>query len=402
MDGTVTDCSFLENSCSGTNPAPVWIIGGGPSLLNEACDKIQASPAPKFAMNLAGRGRDGEPPLIRPNFWTSYDPTSKFHRSIFLDSSIDKFALAGRYKDLIPGGTEKLCDCPRVFFVERENRGYADFLGSKFDHVVNCRDSFIQAIDIAYRLGFRVFYCVGVDMMIRPSDAQIELALSVGVQYDRSRSLTTLALNRKNPDVLTKSDMLRHFLQEYHLKSGLPTSADAAKSLEEAGREKQYSFDVQKPFSDACSMDGHMWERVQFLRQARRNLSLCGVQLFSCTAGSRLNDYFPYISVAEAIRRVERYAGVPSNETTKGRYETVLPSIDLPYHKDVPPLAWDQTVAKRGLNIDADAAEQNKPPAKDIAPRDEAGEKADKNEARAKIASMLQELDGFQQNGIVE
>jgi hypothetical protein len=143
-----------------------------------------------------------------------------------------------------------------------------------------------------------------------------------------------------------------------------------------------------------------MWERVQFLRLARRNLSLCGVQLYSCTAKSRLNDFFPYIPVDEAIRRIEQHAGRLDSEETKGRYETVIPSMDLPYHKDVQPLAWDQTVQKRGLQIEAEKAEahqdRNHPAAANENPSPE------KIDVRKSIAEKLQELDGIKQNAIRE
>src|SRR5690606_19022260 len=99
------------------------------------------------------------------------DPAERFSRSLFLSSTL-KFMPKYRAMEFVPGGTEKVCDCPATFFSTVERRGYEDFLNPRSKSLINTRDTFTLAIDILYRLGFRTIYCVGTEMRIRPSEAQ--------------------------------------------------------------------------------------------------------------------------------------------------------------------------------------------------------------------------------------
>src|SRR5262245_23167651 len=83
-DGTRTEVA-LADAYAGPTRTACWLIGGGPSLVELPCQAIARSPVPKFAVNLAGTR------LLRPTFWTSYDPSARFHRSIYLDASVTKF-----------------------------------------------------------------------------------------------------------------------------------------------------------------------------------------------------------------------------------------------------------------------------------------------------------------------
>src|SRR5436190_10365851 len=100
----------LRGHFAGPVRSTCWIIGGGPSLREAPCDRVQLSPVPKFAVNLCGFG------LIRPNIWTAYDPTVRFHRSTFLDGSILKLLPARRATDIVPGTAHKVGDCPNTLF----------------------------------------------------------------------------------------------------------------------------------------------------------------------------------------------------------------------------------------------------------------------------------------------
>ena len=81
-----------ENQFAGADSSACWLIGGGPSLTQSSIQDIVVSPCPKMCTNLAGSG------LLRPNFWTSYDPSVRFHRSIYLDPGVMKFViLAARW-----------------------------------------------------------------------------------------------------------------------------------------------------------------------------------------------------------------------------------------------------------------------------------------------------------------
>ena len=305
-DGTRTPAA-LEHVFAGPTRTACWIIGGGPSLAELPCAEIAQSPVPKFCVNLAGTG------LLRPNFWTSYDPSARFHRSIYLDASVLKFVHARRAMDLVPETTFKVCECPATFFFERDpQRGFGDFLGSRVESqglrehsrlstldsrpsIIDWNDSLVQAIDIAYRLGFRVLYLAGCEMFVRPPAEHVELAAAKGVTY-------------------TPRETLAAFYERCE-KVGLARS-----ELERSGLPVQYHFDERKPLAATINTDLHYFRVSQYLRLVRRSLALAGVDLVSVTPQSRLNDYFPYRPAEDVLREIAETVGEPALETTRGRY----------------------------------------------------------------------------------
>ena len=112
----------LEDLYAGPQPSACWLIGGGPSLSMLPTRRIAASALPKMSINLAGIR------LLRPNFWTSYDPTARFHRSIYLDPGITKFVHRRRAMEIVPNSTFKVCECPNVLVFDRQKRGYSEFV----------------------------------------------------------------------------------------------------------------------------------------------------------------------------------------------------------------------------------------------------------------------------------
>lgn len=280
----------LENLYAGPDTTACWIIGGGPSLSRLAIDKMVSSPAPRFTINLAGSG------LFRPHLWTSYDPTSRFHRSIYLDPSVTKFVHEGRAMDLVPETTFKVCDCPSLYLIDRETqRGFHDFPGQGVAAITDWQDSLIQAIDIAYRLGFRQLFLAGSEMEVAPSRKLVQAASRRGVTYSRK-------------------ELLGGFIRRCE-QSGMPRS-----QLEELATDAQYHFSEQKSLAAAIQTDAHYFRVAQTLRLCRRSLALAGLQLISVTPGSRLNDDFPFLSMEQASRRIQALTGDPAQEQTQGRY----------------------------------------------------------------------------------
>ena len=166
----------LEDVYSGPVDSACWLIGGGPSLAELPHGDIADSPIPKMVVNLAGSH------LLRPTFWTSYDPSARFHRSVYLDPGIVKFVHRRRSMDLVPETTYKVCECPNTYFFERDGqRGVHDFLAATHTGIIDWADSMVQAIDILYRLGFRVIYLAGCEMRVRLSAEQLERAARAGV-----------------------------------------------------------------------------------------------------------------------------------------------------------------------------------------------------------------------------
>ena len=316
----------LRGLFAGPTRTPCWLIGGGPSLSALPTDEIAASSAPKFAVNLAGHG------LLRPDFWTSYDPTARFHRSIYLDPSVTKFVHRGRAMDLVPETTFKVCDCPATFFFNRDpHRGFHNFpdqpcgLREDADSIAQCeepasaicdwQDSLIQAIEIACHLGFRTLYLAGCEMVIRPTQQQIDLAHANGVDYIDREPL------RGFFDRCRKSG-----LTDEQLQADAPTS--------------QYHFEEAKPLAAAIQTDFHYFRVAQYLRLSRRAMSLAGLELISVTPGSRLNDYFDYRPADEGLTEISNQYGDPRRESTQGRYtepslrqpDGLAPMCDFPPH----------------------------------------------------------------------
>ncbi len=291
----------LADAYSGPSRTGCWIIGGGPALASLPTEQIAVSPLPKFSINLAGHG------LLRPTFWTAYDPTGRFQRSTYLDPSIMKFVPRGRAMDVVPGTTGKVCDSPNTLFFDRDPTvGFHNFLYRSATAtateapperagITDWQDSLIQAIHIAYVLGFRTLYLAGCGMHIAPGPAWIERAASVGVHYTP-----------------------RELLKDFHhrcLQQGL-----TAPEIEALGSPRQYHFDEFKPLAAALQTDLHYFRVAQYLRLSRRAMSLAGMELISVTPESRLNDYFSYQTAESVLERIASEIGEPALEPTRGLY----------------------------------------------------------------------------------
>ncbi|MBL8848069.1 MAG: hypothetical protein JNG89_00205 [Planctomycetaceae bacterium] len=291
-DGTRRDVE-LGDLFAGPVRTACWIVGGGPSLSELPCAEIARAPAAKLGINLGGAK------LIRPTMWTSYDPSARFQRSVYLDASIWKFVHARRAMDLVPETTFKVCECPCTLFFEREpQRGFADFLPAAATGIVDWNDTFVQAMEIAYRLGFRVLYLAGCDFHVRPSEAQIARARAAEVEY-------------------APRELLGDF---YERCSGAGVSRAELESLDPP---TQYHFDERKPLAAAIQTDQHYFRTAQYLRLCRRALSLAGLELVSVTPDSRLNDHFPYRPVDDVLADLGATIGRPDAEPTRGLYTRV-------------------------------------------------------------------------------
>jgi hypothetical protein len=339
-DRQPTDCDQLLDSCPGSS---CWIIGAGPSLLRlsqEEIKLIEDSPAAKFAVNHAGRRKDGSW-IIKPNYWTAYDMISKFSRALFNDPGITKFVHVGRFLQTIPGGAEeKLCDCPNTYFFEKECRGYANFFDPRTEAILEAQDSFIQAIDIAFRLGFRHVYCIGTEMRVWLSDAQRAYAESVGIQFQDDLAKVTDG---------RWSDRLALVTAEIAKKTGMKLR-EAYQILEEQDREFLYCFGETKNLEATVNCDEHYWQRVQFVRLAKRNMALNGFSMVSCTPNSRLNGVLRTCDVTQACREIDSRHGTYV-ENLIGRYtERHIPDrypyVDIPmYNRNNDPVPIRKTAS---------------------------------------------------------
>ncbi|MBI1346185.1 hypothetical protein GC163_07830 [bacterium] len=302
----------LEDLYGGPQASTCWLIGGGPSLCELPCEEIARSPIPKMTINLSGTG------LLRPNFWTSYDPTARFHRSIYLDPGILKFVHRRRSMDLVPETTFKVCECPGVIFFDRhDGRDFSTFLSPNAPGIIDWADSMVQAIDLLYRLGFRKIYLAGCELRVRPP-----------------AELWQQALERKIP--VEPWGLLGEFFKACETHGLWSEETAATKDL------AIYHFDESKSLRAAVQTDQHYYRITQCLRLARRNLTQHGLQLISVTPESRLNDYFPYQPVAEVLDEMRLRVGDAGQEPTRGLYSqqaSRAPALLGPM-RDVKPPNW--------------------------------------------------------------
>lgn len=333
-DGTKIDSDSLCASYGSIEPTPIWILGSSDTLTDEEYTLIKESDIPVFGVNYSGRGKDGEGWKVKPNFWTAFDSSPRFHKSIFLDSTIMKFVKDSRQLDLIPGTNHKLCDSPNTYFFPCDNRKYDNYFDDSVDNINHSLDSFIQALDIAYRLGFRKFYCVNTEMIIRLSQSQIGGAKEKGVEYENGQ-VKRVEIDQEGKPHEYWSDLLTDFVVSCLENRVAHTDKELYELMESLDRENQYSFSEKKSFYAAVMSDKHYWERVQYLRLSRKNMVLKGVQLFTCSKTSRLYPWFPYKSVEEVC---QEHNFDTRSESTVGLYSgKELKDDSLPFHRDIKP-----------------------------------------------------------------
>lgn len=381
-DGVRTE-GALEGSWGGPTRTAAWLIGGGRSLTEEDARRIVETPAPRMGINLAGSG------WFRPTLWTAYDPSARFHRSVYLDPGIVKFVHRRRGMDLVPETTYKVCDCPQTYFFDREGeRGFGDFLVPGQRGIVDWADSMVQGIDILYRLGIRRIYLAGCEMRVRPSEKQMRTALGRGIEY-------------------REGELLLDFVKRCE-RGGV-----SAEELDEAGETEVYHFDERKPIRSAANTDFHYFRVAQYLRLSRRNLSLAGVELISTSRGSRLNDYFPYRPITEACREILMEVGDPAEERTAGRYRLTGPRVEreLGAMRDFRPHRWEEKgtrklPAKRspaGKNVEAEGGTdlliEQEGLVRGRGNERVGGERVDGEHLEREVGRMLREERGVEEEG---
>jgi hypothetical protein len=177
-------------------------------------------------------------------------------------------------------------------------------------------------------------------MRIKPSQAQIDLAVSHGVEYQDGRVKRHEPRKKQEKGKIVDyidiywSDLFLDFFRECLKNRVADSEENLAKKLESVDRESQYSFSEMKPLKSALMSDLHYFERVQYLRLSRKNMSLKGIKLYTCSETSRLADWFPYSSVENVCDKYE--LGV-DQQSTVGLYTGRKLEIDIPFHRDIKP-----------------------------------------------------------------
>jgi hypothetical protein len=207
--------------------------------------------------------------------------------------------------------------------------------------IADWQDSLIQAIEIAYVLGFRRLLLAGAELQIPPEAAHLDLARARGVDFRPGELL---------------QDFYRRCRQAGLTQQQLESSA---------GVLRPYHFDETKSLAAAIQTDGHYFRVVQYLRLSRKALALAGLELISATPGSRLNSFFPCRSTRELADELLLQIGDPSRESTRGKYAEATPKAPLECGRmrDVRPHHWPAATKKPAGGTDVRRAVEPKPSA---------------------------------------
>lgn len=323
-DGRKVDVTLaLNGSCLSSDvdsPATCFIMGAGPSLgliPETQREEIQRSAAAKFSVNYGGWGKDGEGWLIKPNYWTTYDATHQFSRCILQDPSITKFVKHSRSMDLATGTTEKLCDCPNTYFMDLQERPYSEMFDTRSESILDAGDSFLMAVDVAIKLGYRRLYLIGTEMQVPVSEKVREHALAFEEIYKTYAGIHK-DLWRIAPSI-SEADGSK--------------ASDVEAFLDTFDNPHQYSMSEVKSIHARCRSDKHYWEIVQRFRLGKRSLAETGVSVYSLTENSRLNDWFEYVPVSEALETLEYLDS--RAQSTKGVYQRDKGPSTLGYNRDI-------------------------------------------------------------------
>lgn len=304
-DGFHLSADSILGSYSGIGGTSCVILGSGPSAQDTNDELLSVeevwSSVTYFAINNGGEASEKQ---IEPNLWTSYDPCDRFPQHFFLDPRVVKFVRKDRQYECIHGEDIEAHECPNVYFFENEEKDYGNFFG--FGGINDSKDSMLQAIDIAIRLGFKKIYLSGADMHVKlsaPQEDYIKSYLPEFRQCDTENSLW------ETIDGVLRSEKFLDGRDEMHQSADFILSV-----LEGMESEDVYSFGTCK-LRKAVMCDHHYRVCATQLRKARRCLDKLGVEVYLLRPsndhyGSRLSSVFPT------------------------RYVNDLPYYDKPYDQD--------------------------------------------------------------------
>lgn len=249
------------------------ILGSGPSVrgkLPRLSLELRRNGIAPFSINWGGYESGWK---CYPALWTSYDPCDKFSSHIFRDPSVLKLVLKDRSAEWLAGGKFAAHECPNTRFFAHEEKGVANMLG--YGKIVDARDSFLQAVDLAIRLGFKTIYLAGCDFFVSLSDRQQQQMHSWFTEYAKptdDKPAPTYTYADPNNSLL---GALTYLAQQ--AKTTVHSFANDLRKLDELDL---YSFgNAGSSWFKAASCDHHYFASVNWLMRGRRCLDALGVQV---------------------------------------------------------------------------------------------------------------------------
>ena len=311
-DGFKRDADGLLGLCSAIDRSSVVILLGGPSA-EHTLDRVGYSGLPLLSVNC---GHMSASSYISPTYWTGYDNPVRFDSLVFLDARTIKFAPSNRAGELLRDNTTTLAECPSVVFFDPQKRASNGELFT-LGPVIDTRDSMLQAIDIAIKLGYRDILLHGADLYTALSDEQVDyinqqlklvgadMPFSLACSVNSSMEALSCIAHAKVCRTTPPSEM------NDSQKAACEATVDELISmLDRMTTPAMYSVgSANTKLKDNLRSDHHYRVTSGRLIGARRNLDNLGVSVSllrdSVDHRSRLDGFFPVVRLSELHDAVE-------------------------------------------------------------------------------------------------
>jgi len=305
-DGFKRDADGLLGMCASADRESVVLLLGGPSA-RHTLDLVEDTGLPLLSVNCGHMTKTG---LACPQYWTGYDNPVRFDQSIFTDPRILKFCPSTRAGELLKDEKTTLAECPSVIFFDAQKRASNGELFT-LGPVIDTRDSMLQAIDIAIKLGYKDILLHGADLYTNLSieqadyiDQQLqevgaELPFTLACNVNSSMEALTCIAHAKVCKGVAPADMTED------QKIGCEAVVDELISmLSRMDTPEMYSCGTANTtLKDNLRSDYHYRVTSGRLIGARRNLDALGVRVFLLRGPqdfkSRLDGFFPVVRLSE-------------------------------------------------------------------------------------------------------
>lgn len=290
---------YLIDSYGSAGGSACCILGSGKSVRGKLATlqkQLRSNQILPFSINWGGY-ESGQGWGCYPSIWTSYDYSDKFSGQLFRDPSVTKFVVAGRQQEWIQGARYTASECPNTYGIETVVKGIESYLG--FGPIVDGKDSFIQAIDIAIRLGFKRIFLAGCDFFLDLNAAQLEwLNDKLKACPDSEGRLERFILGDPQNSLW---GCLRYIAKHTGV---LPSTMIT--ELSHMGTLDMYHFgNAGINWEQAIMGDHHCYVSADILRQCRKQLDKLGVSVillddYTSPIG-RLRRFFPAVTLSENV-----------------------------------------------------------------------------------------------------
>ena len=309
-DGFESSADYLIGSYGSAGGSACCILGSGRSVrgrLKELSSQLRGNQISPFSINWGGFDADSGWDCY-PALWTSYDYVDRFSANLFRDPSVLKFVPQGREHEWLSDGRYSASECPNVYSFRHSVKQLGNFFGS--GPIIDGKDSFVQAIDIAIRLGFKRIFLAGCDLFISLNTAQVEwLNSELSALPDDKGQVEEFILGDPRVSLWGAVSLIA--------KRKKTTATPVISELAGLGDLEAYSFgNAGADWYKAVMMDHHCYVSADLLVQSRRLLDKLGVSVillddYTSPIG-RLRRFFPSLNLTTLPRELKPDYSLPT------------------------------------------------------------------------------------------